>query len=46
MGTCNVVLTLESVDKFCTNCFVVFYKILDLGFFLNFDVWHSWNLKG
>ena len=29
-----------------TICFSIFYKIkFDFEIFLNFDVWHSWELK-
>ena len=28
-----------------TICFSIFYK-MNLGFFLSFDFWHSWESKG
>ena len=55
METCDVALTFESVCKilWCDNSnqtfsstftwYHFFFTKLNLGFFLSFDVWHSWE---
>ena len=48
---CSVVLTFESVDEILqcdhsneTSSAVLLHGLI-LGFFLNFDMWRSWELK-
>ena len=36
--------TSSAVLSHGTICFSIFYK-MKLGFFFNFDFWHSWELK-